>query len=89
MIKKNQELNENEKKKDKFKQIDKFVVTNQLLGKGAFGKVYRGFFKNDHSKIIAVKMISLNTANKDPKFIEYLKREIEILKKISHPNITK
>ena len=80
---------DSDKKKEKFKQIDKFVMTNKLLGKGTFGKVYRGFFKNDHSKIIAVKVVSLNSANIEIKFIEQLKREIEILQNINHPNIIK
>lgn len=32
------------------KRVDKFVVVNNKLGKGAFGTVYRGFFSDDESK---------------------------------------
>ena len=32
-----------------YKQIDKYIVTNKILGQGAFGKVYKGFLKENHS----------------------------------------
>jgi serine/threonine-protein kinase ULK/ATG1 len=67
--------------------VDKFIVTNKILGKGAFGTVYRGFFRDNHSKVVAVKVIPLEKVSTDNKFIKLLKREIEILQKIKHPNI--
>lgn len=72
---------------EEFKQVDKFIVTNKILGKGAFGTVYRGFFRDNHSKVVAVKVIPLEKVSTDNKFIKLLKREIEILQKIKHPNI--
>ena len=77
-----------ETKKEKFRQIGKFIQTNQLLGKGSFGKVYKGFFKEDYLKMVAVKVIPIK-ANMDLKSIERLKREIDLLKRINHPNIIK
>jgi len=33
-----------------YKQIDKFIVCqNKLLGQGAFGKVVKGFLKDNHA----------------------------------------
>ena len=50
---------------DQCKQVDKYIVTSKLLGKGSFGTVYRGFFKEDQSKVIAVKVIPIeNIGNK-------------------------
>lgn len=37
------------------KKIDKFVVVNKRLGKGAFGTVFRGFFEEDETRLIAAK----------------------------------
>jgi serine/threonine protein kinase len=66
-------------KDEQYKQVDKFIVTSHLLGKGSFGNVYRGFFKDDHSNIVAVKVIPLEKISSDPKFLELLKREIDIM----------
>ena len=43
------------------KKIDKFVIVNKVLGKGAFGTVYRGFFEEDQSKLVAVKLIAVKS----------------------------
>ena len=75
--------------KGDYKQVDKFIVSDKLIGKGAFGKVFRGFFKNDHSTIVAVKVISIEKIGKSPQFIEHIRREIDILGKLNHPNIVK
>lgn len=74
---------------EQYKQVDKFIVTSQVLGKGSFGVVYRGFFKDDHSKIVAVKVTPLEKISSDPKFLELLKREIDIMQTIEHPNIVR
>ncbi len=74
---------------EQYKQVDKFIVTSQLLGKGSFGVVYRGFFKDDHSKIVAIKVTPLEKISADPKFLELLKREIDIMQTVEHPNIVR
>ena len=74
---------------EEFKQVDKFIVTNKVLGKGSFGIVYRGFFEKDHSKIVAVKVTPLEKISNDLKFLELLKREIEIMQSIDHPNVVR
>ena len=73
-----------------YKQIDKFIVCqNKLLGQGAFGKVVKGFLKDNHAQQVAVKIISLEKVASESSFIKLLRREIEILQKINHPNIVK
>ena len=74
---------------EQYKQVDKFIVTSCLLGKGSFGSVFRGFFKEDHSKIVAVKVIPLDKVNADQKFLELLRREIDIMQKIENRNVVK
>ena len=74
---------------EEYKQVDKFIVTNKVLGKGSFGIVYRGFFEKDHSKIVAVKVTPLEKISNDLKFLELLKREIEIMQSIDHQNIVR
>jgi len=59
--------------------VDKFIVTSTMLGKGSFGSVFRGFVKDDHSKIVAAKVIGFERISSDPKFLELLKREIDIM----------
>ncbi|CAD8096192.1 unnamed protein product [Paramecium sonneborni] len=39
------------------KLVDGNVLTNKLLGTGAFGSVYRGYKENDPKLIVAVKML--------------------------------
>jgi serine/threonine-protein kinase ULK/ATG1 len=50
-----------------YKVIQDYVVTPVVLGKGCFGTVYRGYFKNNKSQLLAVKTISLsNIKNEEP-----------------------
>jgi hypothetical protein len=44
--------------------------------------VYRGYWKDDLTSIVAVKVIPLEYVGTDPNFLELLKREIEIMQKI-------
>lgn len=55
------------------------------LGKGAFGKVYKAK-EIISDKIVAVKQISINNSEAN---YESILREIQVLSKISHPNIVK
>jgi len=57
---------------------------DDLLGEGAFAKVYLGRHKEDSKKCVAVKEINLD---KIPNCIDALKKEINILKKFKHKNI--
>jgi len=69
------------------KKVDNFVVVNNILGKGAFGKVYRGFCVDDESKLVAAKAIPIKSISDSGKMLELIKREIAILQKVSSPYI--
>ncbi|CAD8087604.1 unnamed protein product [Paramecium primaurelia] len=71
------------------KQIDKYIIVNQKLGSGAFGTVYRGFKKNDETKQVAVKAISIASIKDSAKMVEHIKREISILQQANNPHIVK
>ncbi|KAJ9451156.1 Mitogen-activated protein kinase kinase kinase 2 [Diplonema papillatum] len=55
-----------------------------LIGTGSFGKVYRGL-DNKTGRSIAVKEVMITT----PQILKDLKKEIEVLKTVEHPNIVK
>lgn len=61
------------------KKVDRFVVVNNVLGEGAFGKVYRGFCVEDENKLVAAKAIKIKSISDSGKMLELIKREIAIL----------
>lgn len=69
------------------RQIDpeEFYIKQNQIGKGSFGKVYKGFDKR--SKIpVAIKVIDLELAEDE---IEDIELEIKILSQLNSPHITK
>ena len=54
-------------------------LTDQLLGKGAYGKVHVGQYKGEK---VAVKIIPLD-------FVNNCNNEIELRKNFDHPNVLK
>jgi len=66
---------------------DKYVITTDMLGKGSYAKVFRGHMKANPSIQIAVKEIELSGKSSNPKFLQTLDREINILRRFNHPNI--
>lgn len=68
-----------------YKVVQDYVITPVVLGKGCFGTVFRGYMKSNKSELLAVKAIPLNSIKNE----EIIKREIEILLKLSSPNIVK
>lgn len=64
--------------------IDQYEIL-EFIGKGAFGKVYKAQNKYNHQKIIAIKEIIIN----DSAQVKELMSEINLLKKLKHPNIVK
>lgn len=61
--------------------------TNEQIGRGSYGVVYKGADIRT-SNIIAVKTISISNVKNDPEqFFSALRNEIEIMRKLQHPNI--
>ncbi|CAI2373123.1 unnamed protein product [Moneuplotes crassus] len=60
-----------------------------VLGQGAFGKVYKAIDKstNQHCAVKVIDKTSVHSEN--PKSIEKLRAEAEILRELDHPNIVK
>lgn len=63
------------------------IDTSKPLGKGAFGTVYKATSKTDSNHKVAVKIIDKTLLDKHDK--ESLKIEVDILKKLDHPHISK
>jgi serine/threonine protein kinase len=54
-----------------------------VIGSGTFGSVYKAL-KRSTSKLYAVKVIQKKKIESDPELLEFLKREIEALRKVNH-----
>lgn len=78
------DLMESEKKK-KYKQINQYLLLTKL-GEGSFSKVFLGQDQVT-SKYYALKRVHLEPLTKTISGVEQLETEIEIMRKIKHPNI--
>lgn len=63
--------------------MEKIFEVNKLIGKGTFGRVFK--VTDALGQTFAVKKVSKRIL--DDKSSEYLKKEIQILSEISHPNV--
>ena len=61
----------------------------QLLGEGAFSKVYLAESKKDFGGFAAVKIIDKEELNKDEDKMFLVDKEIEIMSQLDHPNVVK
>jgi len=66
-------------------KIGEYIVNRKRIGKGSFSKIYKGYHK-ETKKVIAVKKIETDNIKKINDNIE---REINVMKKLNHPNILK
>ena len=60
----------------------KYLFSDTPIGKGKYSFIYKGINKTNNN-IVAIKEI-YNIINK-----EYIKSEIDIMRKLTHPNIVK
>jgi calcium-dependent protein kinase len=66
--------------------ITKYYIIGDVIGCGSFGKVRLAKSMNENSRIFAVKTIH-RARLKEKGYM--LRRELEILKTLDHPNIIK
>ena len=59
--------------------------TQKLLGKGSYGAVYEAMLQT--GRIVCVKIVELGTLTDLPAEIAKLHNEIDLMKRMSHPNI--
>ena len=67
---------------DDFEKL--YKMESKVLGSGAFGKVYRGYMKENPSVKVAIKVLE---KIKFAKHITIIKNEWKILRELDHPNI--
>lgn len=73
-----------------FKQfsIGKYTCTGKIIGSGTFSNVCLGI-DTEEQKQVAIKIIKPHFAKKSKKHALQLKRELDIVQKLDHQNITK
>uniref|UniRef100_A0A1I7T2U3 Protein kinase domain-containing protein n=1 Tax=Caenorhabditis tropicalis TaxID=1561998 RepID=A0A1I7T2U3_9PELO len=67
----------------------KYHVTSHSLGKGGFGKVLLGYKRSDRS-VVAIKVLNTQFSTRCSRAIAKIrdiKNEVEVMKKLDHPNI--
>lgn len=60
----------------------------QLVGVGTFAKVFQGF-DEESGRLVAIKQLDFSQVTEDEREaqIEYIEKEVGILKNLKHPNI--
>ncbi|KAF8379761.1 hypothetical protein HHK36_029210 [Tetracentron sinense] len=66
----------------------RYVRYNEILGKGAFKTVYKGFDEVDGIEV-AWNQVKINDALRSPEDLERLYSEVHLLKSLKHDNIMK
>ena len=64
-----------------------YEIDRHVLGKGAFGKVYKGIDKNNPEHQVAIKVLSKDKMSKKDQ--AKVMDEVDLLRKVDHPNIAK
>ena len=85
----NQMGNAKTQEKQGAKELKRNYVIDQnteVLGQGAFGKVFKTYNKHNSDLKVAIKVLS---KSKLKDHLDAIKDEVDILKKLDHPNIVK
>jgi len=69
------------------KQVDKYIITEKMLGKGSFGSVFFGYYALDQNIQVAIKQIPMQDLTKSQ--MDILTREIKTMKAVVHKNIVR
>eukprot|EP00180_Rhodochaete_pulchella_P000563 Plantae.Rhodophyta-Rhodochaete_pulchella.ctg1403.p1 GENE.Plantae.Rhodophyta-Rhodochaete_pulchella.ctg1403~~Plantae.Rhodophyta-Rhodochaete_pulchella.ctg1403.p1 ORF type:complete len:376 (+),score=81.92 Plantae.Rhodophyta-Rhodochaete_pulchella.ctg1403:412-1539(+) len=72
--------------KSSVQNVEEYYELGKVIGEGAFAKVFMGIDKKTLEKH-AVKIIEKNQT--DPQEIEFINRELEIMRRVDHPNVVK
>ncbi len=67
------------------KTIEDYIL-QEKIGSGQYGYVYRAEHKKT-KQLFAVKVMNADKFKQTPKLTEFTNNEINILSKMSHPNI--
>ena len=67
---------------------DKYKIV-QPIGEGSFGKVFKGYDRDYPDVNLAIKVVNKSRQNLNENDIRSMRRESEIQKNLSHPNIVK
>ena len=70
-------------KKSPLRVVETYYKIQKIIGKGAFGVVYKAF-ELCSGRIVAIKQIPIDSTNRKDVI-----KEIELLKNLEHPNIVK
>jgi calcium-dependent protein kinase len=69
------------------KELQELYKITKFLGEGSFGKVFMAENKSDPSHQVAIKIIG--KSHLSPEDIKSIHDEVNILRKLDHPNIVK
>lgn len=73
----------------KLKFLTKYVLIDEPIGVGTFGSVYKCIDREDATKILACKSLSIDYYLSNNVYIQKLKQELKVTKKMDHVNIVK
>lgn len=73
----------------KLKFLTKYVLIDEPIGVGTFGSVYKCIDRENATKILACKCLSIDYYLSNNVYIQKLKQELKVTKQMDHINIVK
>ena len=62
-----------------------YEIDRNVLGKGAFGEVYKGVDKKNNEFVVAIKVLKKHKMSQED--LAHIMDEVDLLRKVDHPNI--